>query len=284
MTKKSESPFYAPPVEHLEQGDIFRIDLVAPSADETQRILRTVDGQHGSHVLGDAQEGRIFGRQELDNLLARAPAAAGIPLPFLSEPDGCQEWVVVAGTLFPYFILVTQTCDISGKDGEPVPWAAILPVIALASRCKTERIPFKTSSTPITLHDFVQVQYGPHDELEAASDTEYPFLLRDLVKHWLATVETKKLRTDVERLRNFLHNYADKGYMYPLAPSEEFDVPESYVDFTAVHCVPTEKLQKLRESRLARINIPYREHFAQGFAHFLGRVAVPQPMRPRPVK
>jgi len=69
--------------------------------------------------------------------------------------------------------------------------------------------------------------------------------------------------------------------MYFLPNSEGFQVPESYADFSVAYTVPTTRLNELRSTRIARIADPYRDKFAQDFAHCLARIATPSPMKPK---
>ena len=114
---KTADTFYLPPGPQLEQGDIFRTELVAPAADRRQRIFRAADGRHGSVVFEEECEGRVFARSDLESLLRQSSANELRTRPFVQTPDGHDEMVVVYARLLRYFVIATQTCDISGEEG-----------------------------------------------------------------------------------------------------------------------------------------------------------------------
>ena len=121
MTTNSKGQFYTNPDEFLQQGDIFRIDIVAPIADTQTRIFRSIDGRHGSVVFEENCEGKIFEKDELKALLGNSPLTDLHTQPFWRTSDGQEEMVVVYAQLFQYFIIATQTCDVSGRDKKPLP-------------------------------------------------------------------------------------------------------------------------------------------------------------------
>ena len=78
----------------------------------------------------------------------------------------------------------------------------------------------------------------------------------------------------------FLSRYYEKVCMFSLPAEPTFNLPESYVDFTAVFTVQTSKLLALESSRFVTIVDPYRIAFAKRFGEFFARVALPKLMRP----
>jgi len=280
MPKVNNNSYYTAPTSYLQQGDIFRIDLVAPAADEVQRIFRTKDGRHGSLVFEENCDGRVFGRKELDKLLESAPQAGFYTKPFHLTPDGQEEMVVVFARLFRYFIIATQTCDISGKDKSPQDWATILAVITLADLCRTETFPFSATGQLMTIHDFVKTYCDRSDEFEDTSDMDYAPNLRQIVADSAKLATNKKVLQDIRHLKNYLSSYYNKIFMFSLPADSEFALPESYVDFTSAFTVPTSKLLALQSRRFATIVDPYRIEFAKRFGEFFARVALPKPMRP----
>jgi hypothetical protein len=278
--KTGNNSYYTSPEEALEQGDIFRVDLVAPGADEVQRIFRSKDGRHGSVVFEENCDGMVFSRAELDSLLESIPRTALHTKPFYKTPDGHEEMVVVFSRLFRYFIIATQTCDISGKDKAPYEWATILPVITLYDLCRIEPMVFASTPENITIDQFVKTNCEDVDKLDAANEIKYVPILRQTVKEYAKSAQNKKVREDFKHLNNYLSNYYNTSYMFSLPANETFHFPESYVDFTSAFTVPTSKLLAIKGLRLLRIADPYRNSFAQKFGLFFSRIAVPKPMRP----
>jgi len=284
MTEINTDQFYSPPDSFLQQGDIFRIDLVSPAADEIQRIFRSKDGRHGSIVFEENCDARVFSRIELDNLLNNAKRSDLHTQPFRPTIDGQDEMVVVFARLFKYFIIDTQTCDISEQDHKPLPWASILPVITLEDMCKTVLFPFDYTSEPTTIHDFVTKQYPDSDNLESSNENDYSNILREIIKKWLEFVEPKNLEKEVNRIKNYLDGYYNKKWVFSLPYNQRYNVPESHVDFTTIFTIPRDKLVQIQGHRFVRIESPYRDDFAQKFGTFFSRIALPTPMKPQKLK
>lgn len=280
MAKVNSNSYYSKPHSYLQQGDIFRIDLVAPAADVSQRIFRTEDGRHGSLVFEENCRGRVFDRQELDALLEDGPHTEFFTKPFHATPDGQEEMVVVFSRLFQYFTIATQTCDISGKDKGPVDWATILPVITLTDMCKTELIPFRSTDQILTIHEFVSKYCETSGALENLSDMDYVPELKKIINECAKEHTNKAIRQDAGHVKNYLASYYKPLFIFSLPADNTFGLPESYVDFTAAYTVHTSKLLAIRDSRFAMITDPYRIDFAQKFGNFFARVALPRPMRP----
>jgi len=278
--KSNTDIFYAAPNDYLAQGDIFRIDLVGPYADEVKRIFRTTDGRHGSVFFEGNCPAKIFSQEDLESLLETTRRTELHIDPFSKTRDGQAEMVVVPAELFQYFIVATNTCDISGVDGPPKCAATILPVITLASMCKRTPLTFRTVNTPTTIHSFV-TQYCPKGEaLEVAGDLDYSTIVRLTINEWIESNIPKKLRQDVAQIKNFLMNYHSKGYMSPLPQNMKYGLPESYVDFTTVLTVPRDKLLEIKEFRFVRIADRYCDNFARKFGDFFSRLALLKQMRP----
>lgn len=121
--------------EYLSQGDVFHIDLVAPMADPEKRIFRTIDGRHASVIKPNGSDGRIFSYDELMSVIQALQPRQRV-FPFQKTSDGKSEMVLVYADLLEYFIIISQTCDISGIDSPTKPTCTILPVITLAQYCR----------------------------------------------------------------------------------------------------------------------------------------------------
>lgn len=263
--------------EHLEQGDLFALDLVTPLATQTQRIFRTKDGRHGRLVFEGAGEGCLFERAELEQLLAGMEAGARTAdhtPPFGVAPNGEPELVVAPAYLRRYFVIATQTCDVSGLDKQPLDAAIVLPVQTVQDMCLTTRLEFISEEGKLTIHEFLVRSIPELEICSTLEPSEYGSAIRQALAGWTPT--DKKISQDRNRVANLLKQMLkSKMGVYYLAQSEAFDLPESIIDFTAAYTIQREVLQKNRSSRIARIATPAREDFAQRFAHFISRVALP---------
>jgi hypothetical protein len=283
MTKAEKPKYYDRPEPHLQQGDVFRLNLVGPSADEEARVFRSEDGRHGSVVFEKGCQGRVFGLRELQTLLdATVPRADLHTAPFQLTRDGQGEMVIVYARLFRYFIIATHTCDISGIDKKrPLPWATILPVFTLAETCRNERFPLKSLRETSSIQDFLTQKTELASELVGALELGYADRIRGIVRSWIKSGLTGDLLKDAQWIQNYLMNYHTKGILFSLPGDEDFSLPESYVDFSAAFTVATTKLEALKDCRFVRVAEPYRMAFGKAFADLISRPTLPAAMRPR---
>jgi hypothetical protein len=216
MSQRNNTSYYTNPEEALEQGDIFQTDLVAPAADEVQRIFSTKDGQHGSVVFEENCDGMVFSRAELDNLLESVPRTLYHTEPFHKTQDGYEEMVVVFSRLFRYFVIATQTCDISGIDKEAFEWATVLPVITLADLCRTEPLVFASTHRTLTIDEFVKMYFEEAQDLDNVSIMDYAPTLRQIVEKCADSVHDKRIRKDAKFLKSYLTKYYKTFYMFLL--------------------------------------------------------------------
>lgn len=272
---------YVAVTDFLQQGDIFRQDVVTPVVDTQKRIFRTEDGRHGSVVFSDGVNGKVFDEEDLKKQLdscARTPLHTN---PFEFTQDNHPELVVVHAHLTSYFVLATQTCDVSGVDKPAFPTAIILPVVTVRDVCRFQRLPFPSLDDQImSIEDFFEANADAKNLRLESDPFHYPELIRTILAEWQPP--TKRIEECRNRIRNFLSGMHKKDWMHFLQQGGEFQVPESYVDFSVAYTVPTRCLNDLKCSRIARIADPYRDQFAQAFAHTLARIAVPSPMKPKP--
>lgn len=280
MAKNNNNSFYTIPNENLEQGDIFKIDIVSPAADEVQRIFRSRDGRHGSIVFEENCEAMVFSRAELDSLLENMSLTPLHTRPFSKSLDGQEEMVVVFSRLFHYFIIATQTCDICGLDKEPHEWATILPVITIAEFCKNELLPFIKTDCVMTIQEFIKKNYEESFKLEDVTDIEYGQVIRSIVKDMAVSTKDKSVKEEIKYIKNYLSGYHKRTHIFFLPDDLTFGMPESYIDFTSAYTVPTSKLLAIKNTRFIKISDPYRTGFAQKFGLFFSRIALPQPVRP----
>ena len=267
---------------HLSQGDIFRIKLLAPFADPEIRIFRSRSGKHGSLVLDGKEEGLVFSLEDLIDRLEDVPSHQTL-LPFHRSVDGQDEMVVVYADLLEYFIIVSQTCDVSGLDHDPKPFACILPFVPLSQYLMHERLPILSDaeSAWTTICDYLEttcnVTFGEKrdDPITLAEE------VRRVLGEWTPKkgTEEKKIKG---RIIDSINKAVDnkKNYLYYLPVSPELKVPEGYIDFLRMYTLQIEILNDLKESRVATVASPYREDLAQNLAIYLSRIALPKALSP----
>lgn len=263
--------------DFLQQGDIFRQEVVCPTVDTVKRIFRASDGRHGSVVFAENVSGKIFDESELRSTLT---ATTRTPLhtdPFHTTSDGHPELVVVHGTLTSYFILASQTCDVSGIDKAALPTSIILPIRTVLEICRYEKLPFASmDNEALSIEEFVE-RNSLNKNLRSINDAfSYPDAMRKLLLEWTPT--NKSVASDKGRVKNYLEKQLKTNWMYYLQADSTFGVPESCADFSVAYTVPTARLASLKDGRIARLGDPYRDQFAQAFATRISRIAVPKPM------
>lgn len=273
--------------DHLAQGDIFCQNLVAPFADPEIRIFRTVRGRHGSGVF-DGEPGRIFSdddlRIALDNLTSEQRV-----MPFHPTDEGLDEMVVVYADLLRYFIVASQTCDVSGVDSSPKPFATVLPFVTLEDYITRVRLPIGLSAEEAEdAARWTTIKAYLEGSLNAdfTGSEEDPFLLPQVVRNFLRDREPsnhdKTTRQVLKRIRSALTEATNhrKLFIYYLPSAPRLKVPEGFVDFCRTYTLPIETLRTMTPERVAAIASPYREEFARKLGDFLSRIATPSPLVP----
>ena len=273
----NETQPYVAVTDFLQQGDIFRQEVVCPVVDKVKRIFRAADGRHGSAVFAENVPGKVFDDAELRSTLSSTTRTPLHTDPFHTTNDGHPELVVVHASLTSYFMLASQTCDISGVDKAAAPTAIILPIRTVLEICRYERLPFASmSNDALSIEEFVE-RNSSSGTLRSIHDAfSYPPALRKLLRDWMPI--EKAIASDKGRIKNYLSKQLRVNWMYYLKEDSLFQVPECCVDFSVAYTVPTAKLEGLKQHRIARLGDPYRDHFAQAFASRLSRIAVPKPM------
>lgn len=265
-------PNYSEPKEILQQGDIFRVNLVGPGADTEQRIFRSADGRHGSVVFEEDCDYRVFSRNELDTLLSQGGGTSLHTTPFTQTPDGAHEMVVSEAQLHSYFFLASHTCDISGEDKKPFPWAIILPIVTLARQCQREKIPFNNKEI-LTPQELVFKYSDMGERLEGITEFEYMERFWQILEDWAKQEANRKVKEKVGRIRNFLKKLGQVESLHFLPPDSVFTIPESTIDFTTIYTIPRERLVAIQEQRISCLGTKMLADFTQRFSHFFQRVA-----------
>lgn len=286
-----EGGWYCKPADFLEQGDVFGLDVVAPFADFTQRLFRTEDGRHGSAVFEEGVPATVFSRTELENTLRISTRTRLHTAPFgVTEDDQC-EMVVVHAMLVRYFVIASQTCDVSGIDAEPLSHVLVVPIRTLVETCQSERLPFyagdpgspfvgQTHPTEdLTIHEYLVDRCKKDELLKHTAPADYGAALRLVVEDWMPTKGTTE-KQNAGLIKSFINNQFKLGHVDYLPDAPKFDVPEGIVDFSMIFTASRQLLVAQKEKRLARIADPYRDAFSRRLADQISRIATPRPKKP----
>jgi len=281
---ESTSDFYEDVKLFLQQADIFKLDIVSPISDTQKRIFRSADGQHGSVYFEGSAQAKVFDESELTSLLSRVSRNPLHTEPFGNTPNGDPEMVVVGARKHKYFIIASQTCDISGEDSPPLQLATLLPIITIFDICRAEKLPLIESKPDefITIHDFVISNYeGDKESLIQCDEYMYGSEIRTIMTEWLKSKPSGEVGKIVSRIKNYINNkFAGKSlFMYLLAEDQKREIPESYIDFSMIFTVPTFQLEELKEFRIGRLQELYNADYVKKFSNFFERVALPRPMK-----
>jgi len=276
--------FYTTVEPYLQQSDIFRLDIIAPVADTEKRIFRTHDCQHGSVYFEGKTQAKIFSEEELSESLSLiTPKTEWHISPFTKTKDGQEEMVVAAARRFRYFILASQSCDISGKDKPPLSWGTILPIVTVECMCKEEKLPFKGTSESCSIHDYIVESCDDGTVLQNTNEFNYGSVIRSKLPDWIKE-STGKKKERLQQIKNFINNFSKKNFVHSVPENSHIKLPESYIDFTMICIVPTSKLEGIKEHRIARLSVLYDVQFGQNFGSFFSRVATRRPMVPPDIK
>jgi hypothetical protein len=279
---ETTEPFYAEPDAHLQQGDIFRIEIVAPVADRQQRLFRTADGRHGSIAFERGEKGTVFHPDDLRDLLRATQRTDWHTDPFCNSPNSQPELVVVHANLIRHFIIATQTCDISGVDHPGLPYAMVLPIQTVEEICRTTPVQLLAhdgTTVTDTIHRYLMTIPAMQAMGALGKGEEYAEKLRQLLNEWTPAKNSSD-RKNHGLIRDFLNKWTKKGFLYGLRSDSRFGVPECCVDFSAIYTVPTAALNEISSHRIAHLAGSYRDAFAQQFALRISRIATPKSISP----
>ena len=194
--------------------------------------------------------------------------------------------VIVYGELLDAFIVASQTCDISGVDSTPKPFASVLPIVTLAGYFSRQKLPiglppeeYKDFDKWDTILNYLLKKFP--GKLEEISND--PFILPGKVRDILQTWQPPKNSKDREiknKIKEIINSLSDqrKLYAYYLPACVEMGISEGFIDFCRLYTMPIETLQELLPRRIGTISTPYREHFAAQLANYLSRIALPFPI------
>ena len=280
MNMNREAGVLGSPEAWICQGDIYSQDLVAPYCDHIVRVFRTADGEHGSLVFESGREGYVFGLDELQQVVAESPSDPMRTAPFDPTPDGDREMVVVTADLSMRFVVASQTCDVSGKDHPPRPFAVIAPFTSIAGVCRTADLPIvsREGEAKQTILGYL-VERGVFCASAFSEEDDYRFssILRERLDRWKPT--ERQEREIRGRIRDFLNGFVLNrlAFVYYLRGRETLGIPEGFVDFCRLFTIPTDRLRASMDLRSATIRPPYREEFSKKLGDYLSRIATPSP-------
>jgi hypothetical protein len=284
MSNPAAPEFYHDVDDYLQQGDLFRVNVVTPYADREQRIFRGSDGRHGSVVFAEAVGGTVFGLDDLLSTLSATSAKTELHTqPFCCTFDGQHELVVVFGDLAEYFLIITQTCDVSGHDKAQVPYAMILPARTIINICRTDRVPLEGEGAPRSIEEYLSSHADGSELLSVTEPIAYFAVLRRILDEWKP--KEKNSTTNRGRIRNFINKQMDGAkHVFYLRPDEARGIPDLFVEFSGAYTVDIVLLVAMSARRVARIGVPYREDFARAFADRISRIAVPALAKPTQIR
>ena len=273
---------------HLSQGDIFHLDLVAPLADPDIRIFRTVDGRHLN--LTDQVNGRtgIFTPDELVTTMQDLPPDQRRP-PFQKSIDGIHEMVLAYADLLKYFMIISQTCDVSGIDSDPKPTCTIIPITTLAQFCQQENVllPYRDPETEqnttetVNIADYFADFFDPSFRDMVLDDFGFPRYLSQNIKTWQKEAgKNGGKQVFLSKIRNSLRDITQnkRFYIYYIKPDRDHEIPDCFADFLRVYTVSIQIIQSIKDNRIGMITSPFRDELVQKFSYCYQRIATPYPM------
>jgi len=272
MADVAPIPLYSVPEKHLSQGDIFRCHILGPYGGTSLTILREDSGKRPGEQFTS-----VGGVQFVK-------AADISQYPIAQEIVSCQV------DHLSHFILASQTCDVAGVNHPALPTCLVLKITTFCDFVNGGELPFKWQEgensiiKQIALNEFLLANLDEKGAtaIKTASDNQsaYPGALRTALKAWKPKANSNE-QTFKSKLQNFLTDITNnkEGRTYYLPGDEKFNIPESFVDLSAVFPVNTEDIQGAIGSRLATLGNPYKEEFSQRLGDRFSRVAVPVPVR-----
>jgi hypothetical protein len=279
--------------DHLSQGDIFLLDLVAPMADPDIRIFRTEDGTHLN--IADEIDGRIrvFTPDELTATIRDLSPDQRRP-PFHNSIDGIREMVLVYADLLKYFMIISQTCDISGVDSDPKPTCSIIPITTLAQFCQQECLPLqyrdpatrKSKTEVVNITDYFAESFDPSFRHMVLDDSGFPEYLRQNIKTWQKGAgKNGAKQVFLSKIRNALRDITQNRrlYSYYIKEDKDHEIPECFADFLRIYTIRIEVIQSTKDARIGMVTPPFRDQLVQKFAHYYQRIATPYAMKGEPI-
>lgn len=268
MADGAPIPIYLAPEKHLSQGDIFCCHLLGAYGGTNLTVLREDSGKRPSEQFTSVGGVKFVKAADISQY------------PISQEIVSCQV------EHLSHFMLASQTCDVAGDDHPALPTCLVLKIITFCDFVNGAALPFKwqeggkSTIKQITLNEFLLANLDQEGVaiIKQACDNQsaYPEALRAALKAWKPKANSNEL-TFKSKLQNFLTDITNnkEGRTYYLPADEQFNIPEAFIDLTAVFPVATEDIQTAIGSRLATLANPYKEDFSQRLGVRFSRVAVP---------
>lgn len=265
--------------DKLCQGDLFRFSIALPRA-SAGIVLIELSETPLSDNMGSVTHCSIEIASQGDGTIAPGSfRGRGRPTANATYP------VVVHAALFDYFVIASQTCDVSG-DGK-LPLVCIAPFQTLGQLMATEPLPLKPNTTKDsdrnewqTINEYLaeahRADFSDIDDVDA--------LLPERVRQFVSEGRlngTKEAKKDLGRVKSMYDDFlAERKWIYYLPPSQGPQIPEGYVDLRQIYTVELTQLEQISDRRIAALRGNYREHFSKHLGDLLSRVAVLQQLKP----
>jgi len=256
----------------LCQGDVYRLPLAMPLA-TTEIVLvepNVADGDLPSAVPRHGVRMVPPGPQ-----LPGASGGSGAPELGVEYPVAVYAYVV------DYFMVGSQTCDISGPGRGTR--ACVVPYFTLGQVLASQTVPVTRddgSESSTTIVDRLEREFGA--DFSGVSDIhmDLPARVRDFVRERLG-VETKQHQKTLRQVLNAINQRLLNPGMgvYYLPEARDLEFPEGYADLRQVYTMSLDELETHSDKRLASLAGSYREEFGRALGDLLSRVAVEEPRR-----
>ena len=250
--------------QRLSQGDIYAVPLVAPYADNVIRIFR---GEHlvlgQKAILCNETRGNVYSFEDISAKLIECGESVE---DIFGENE---EMAVVYADLIEFFIIGSQTCDISGIDSPPKDFAFVLPLVPLSHYLNKEKVHIKCDAGTslkdgyYTIVEILEQEAGASFEGVNNDPYELPERVRSVLEDWSPPKRSMK-----RKFKNAIREYINKAlnnskkYIYYLPRNYEMAVPDGIADFTRLFTLHTQLLEDLKDYRVATIQTPYKEDFS----------------------
>ena len=278
----------------LQQGDIFKLDIITPVAGDDMRLFRKNNAEHGSRIFSTVGSlGKIFTPEEVTEIISTNGKTTPYHTdPFEEDPDGIKEFVVTQATLTRRFIVASQTCDISGVDKpSELHFAMVLPVSTFRDLCVLTFIPLLagTESTKengpyvnSTAHNFLVQHCDDCTNIQNASDLEYRSHFIDTLNKW-SPPKKSYLHTNKSLIKNVLGKITKKQMYFTINETPNLSEPMMVADLSQTFMLPIACLENQSDCRIGTLHHDLRSSFSQKFANLISRIAVPKGMQPKSI-
>jgi hypothetical protein len=269
MAEAPPAPLYAAPEGHLSQGDIFQCHLLGTYGGTALTILRQESGDRPDTKFSSTGGLKFVNAAEVQQ---RIP---------------CQEIVSCQVEHLSHFVIVTQTCDVAGKDRDTFSTCLIAKIMTFCDFVNHATLPFKwqegageSKIRQIRVAEFLAANLGANEantlKNTCQNEAEYPNALREVLKLWKPKANSNEQNFKA-KLQSFLTDITNnkEGRTYYFPSNGEFSIPESFADLGALFNVEINDIEYVKGRRVATLANPYKEDFSHRIANRFSRVALP---------